>query len=96
MLPVNRRYEYDHSNSNDDVDTGSRRYQNPNPKDARYCIMKRPQPTFTDEMVQEVHELVETLKMGYSTAAHIVARNHNLITETAQPNWMNNRDKGYH
>ncbi len=51
---------------------------------------------FTKEMVIEAHQLVSELKMGYSTAAQVVARNHGLITETAQPNWMNNRDKGYH
>lgn len=51
---------------------------------------------FTDEMVQEVHELVETLKMGYVTAAQVVAQNHGLTTQTATSNWMHNRDKGYH
>ena len=51
---------------------------------------------FTDEMVQEVHELVETLEMGYVLASQVVAQNHGLTTQTAAPNWMHNRDKGYH
>ena len=50
---------------------------------------------FTDEMVQEVHELVNELGMGYTLAAQVVANDHGLIKK-AVSNWMTERDKGYH
>ncbi len=51
---------------------------------------------FTKEMVIEVHQLMDELGMGRVLATQVVAQNHGLTTQTAAPNWMNNRDKGYH
>ncbi len=62
--------------------------------------MKKPvknvQNKFTKEMVIEVHQLVNDLGMGHVLATQIVAQNHGLTTQTAKPNWMQNRDRGYH
>ena len=58
---------------------------------------KNYQNKFTKEMVIEVHQLMDELGMGHVMATHCVAAAYGLIKpESAKPNWMDNRDKGYH